>query len=150
MPYSAHGAFSVYQSGDLIMLSVRGGTNVELFAEIDEKLKAARSGLITGKWAMVTDLSGWKLAPPDFFKAAFDHDVESQASGVSPVDHIIIGREDFLRELFSSMKLKLGIDQGSDSPANALSTFHFCTERTEANRLLTSLGYSGQVPLADG
>lgn len=104
MKYLTHGSFSLKRYEDILLLTLSGKTNVELFRDLDEALVKERLKFENRKWALVIDLRDWQLGPPEFFQAMQKHDKESTLKGRRADAIVLIIESHLTKDILSHMK----------------------------------------------
>lgn len=123
---------------DILLLSLNGSTNMELFVALEEELDEYRKKLNDNRWMFVMDLRYWELASPEYIEAMKKHSLTSQLKGRRCDDKIVIFSSKFTYSIL--------LEHFKGSPAN---DDYVVNNLTEATEIAGNLGYLGSAELAE-
>lgn len=108
MPFVGHGAYTLTLFRDILLLTISGSTNLELFNEIENKLDDYRLMMDKLRWALIMDCRNWELATPEYIEAMKEHATVSPLKGRRCDDQILMLNSQFVHSVL--------LGRFSDSP----------------------------------
>lgn len=136
MPYDIHGSYSIKKYNDILLVTVSGSTNVELFHKLEEELETMRLEFGDKRWALIHDFRQWELSTPDFLRAMKEHDASGDLKGRRCDDQILI--------LASAFKKSIFFDH---FPGNSEPDVKLVNNLSEALSIIKDLNYCGYAEM---
>lgn len=137
MPFSGHGTYNISRFSNILLLSMNGSTNLELFVEIEKELEDYRIQFGNNPWLLILDLRHWGLATPEYIEAMRKHSMTNKLEGRRCDDKIVILNSQFTHSLL--------LERFKDPKPN---DDYVINSISEANEIVEKLGYDGSEELA--